>query len=151
SSISFSSVLETRLGDDLGTNSNLTGQFAVYLVSSILFLLVLQNGKRIGAFHLAALIAGAVAIFLSGSRVALIQLGLVFLVPFTRFRVIRSVSLAASFAMVIMLLAGRNGVVGAVAEIVDSPVYAHLSTFDLGSREDLNTLAWQLAADNPVF
>jgi len=151
SSSGFSRVLETRLGDDLGVNSNLIGQFAIYLICSILLLLMLRQDKRIGAFPLLGLLTAATVIILSGSRVALVQLGILFLVTFIRFRVIRLLTLTVSVAVVTIIFAVDRGIMGEAASIMESPVYGHLSSFAFGSREDLNDLAWQLAAESPIF
>ncbi len=148
STSSLSTLFTLRLGNDLGLNPNLIGEFAVLLVFSVILLLVLQEETSIGGFSFLALLLGATLVFLSGSRVAFIQLGFALLLVLVRFRLIRTVTLLISFAMVLTLAIGPDVVAEGVRQ---SEQYGRLIDLERGQRSDLSRLAWQLAAGNPAF
>jgi len=143
-----SSLLALRLGYDLGLNPNLIGQFAVLLIFSALLLLVLRQETRLDGFSFLVLPFGVLVVFLSGSRVALIQLGLALLVLFANLRMARTLTMVTPVALVVAQVVGP----GVFAEgLRQSEQFGRLVDFQRGQRTDLTQFAWELAAENPVF
>jgi O-antigen ligase len=150
--VAISSVgFTVRLGDQLGVNPNLAGQLGIYLTYAVFFLLLLGRDRRVTVAPAVLLALGTTGVLLSQGRLAAVQVAVVLLLVVITCKLPRLLMLTA-VAAAILVLALMPGVVGRIHDdTVSSNQYERLTRLTLGGRDDLNTLAWNLALEHPLF
>lgn len=155
-------IMWYRLGELQGQNPNQVAYICLLNIMSMGYLLILHN-RRFGVGHLLYSILVLVALFLTGSRIAYLQLLAVILFFGYKVPVRRAVF---GYALLLLLVSlplmqiyfGNLRVVTSVFERMGDILGGSTQVMRFSNTEDrpnirveLEVLSWEVAFDNPVF
>lgn len=153
----YSGFLESRLGETVGVNPNMTGMYA-FLVTVAFIFIIIQEKAKLRARHLVFLLGPITIIFLSGSKAAIWQFIIFTPLILIKFREHASIKFVYVTALALVLISGiiiflgsKDRLGGVFEALGESYQFGRVKNLDRSSRLYRDELSWKLANQYPVL